>query len=146
MNCGLFYLFVFIFILFLGQFLAGLASIASDSHQTLWTTRDIADINICACTGFSLRFSWIPHARTINHDAEPLAQVIQTIWLTFPMLSLFDIFCHKSSWCWEDSRALLTRVVLLCSLADTNSTAHLHSSTSGSLLLTKLLLSYVATN
>ena len=48
--------------------------------------------------------------------------------------------------CWEDSRALLTRVELLCSLADANSTAHLHSSTSGSLLLTKLLLSYVATD
>ena len=48
--------------------------------------------------------------------------------------------------CWEDSRALLTRVELLCSLADANSAAHLHSSTSGSLLLTKLLLSYVATN
>ena len=41
---------------------------------------------------------------------------------------------------------LITRVELLCSLADTNSAAHLHSGTSGSLLLTKLLLSYVATN
>ena len=37
-------------------------------------------------------------------------------------------------------------LILLCSLADANSAAHLHSSTSGSLLLTKLLLSYVATN
>ena len=52
----------------------------------------------------------------------------------------------KCPLCWEDSRALLTRVELLCSLANANSTAYLHSSTSGSLLLTKLLLSYVTTN